>query len=360
MNKKFPLSDIFFFLMLIGLTVAFYKIIQPFLIDIFLSILIARYSWPMFQFFCKRLKASEGLSALISVLIAMMAIILPLIFIVFIVSQETITQYAHLKGAWPAINQKIHAALPELQKNPNMKYIKPLTETISKADVQSKLNEFAGAAAQFGIKILENTVINVNSIIFHFFLIIFIVYYFLLDGKAFLKKMHYLLPLNDEDEKELITEFNKITDGTLLGTLMIGAIEGIFGATLFVIFHLSSPIFWGIMILLVSILPMIGSAAIYFPACFILFFLGHKLAAIIFIILCIVGSNIIQNIIKPKLLGKSAGLHPAIMLLTTFGGIFWFGLLGFIIGPLFGALCVAIWNQYGRHYKEELTNWNKS
>lgn len=112
------------------------------------------------------------------------------------------------------------------------------------------------------------------------------------------------------------------------------------------------------MITLLSIIPLIGSFVIYLLLGIVLVVMGHMFSGIAVIFLGVIGSNIIQNIVKPKILGSRAGLHPAFVLLSTIGGIMWIGLIGFIIGPLIASLFVAVWNQYGRHFSEELKEWN--
>jgi len=188
----------------------------------------------------------------------------------------------------------------------------------------------------------------------------FILFFVFIDGPKMIDRIKELIPLGDKDTDELISEMGNMTKATIVSTLIIGLIEGVYGGLLFIIFRLPSPMLWGIIILFMSLIPIIGANVIIIPAGIITIISGRYVAGIIIICLGIAGILVTQNIIKPKLLGGRSGLHPMLILLSTLGGIAWLGIIGFLIGPMIAALFIVIWNQFGMRFKDELQSKHES
>jgi len=183
-------------------------------------------------------------------------------------------------------------------------------------------------------------------------------YFLYLNGPVLLKRVSDLIPLGDEDTDELLKEIVNITRATAISTVVIGVVEGFFGSILFYIFRLPSPILWGILMMIVSMIPLIGTNIILIPTGVILIATGRWTAGLLIIILGFAGISASQYVLKPKLLGGRSGLHPAIVLLSILGGLIWLGVIGFLVGPLIAALFIVIWNQFGKRFKEELDQKN--
>jgi predicted PurR-regulated permease PerM len=130
--------------------------------------------------------------------------------------------------------------------------------------------------------------------------------------------------------------------------------EGTYGTIIFAIFGIPSPVLWGIIIMILSMVPLIGSNVIIVPAGLIQILTGQYIEGAVIILLGIAGIAVTQNIVRPYLQGGRSGLHPMIVLLSTLGGIAWLGIVGFLVGPMIASLFVAIWQQFGERYKEQL------
>jgi predicted PurR-regulated permease PerM len=164
------------------------------------------------------------------------------------------------------------------------------------------------------------------------------------------------LPLHS-DEKELLKDrFLSITRATIKGTLVIGVIQGTMAGLAFYFTGIPNAAFWGVLMVVLSILPLIGSALIWVPACLILFATGAVTKAIALGLFCalIVGS--VDNVLRPWLVGRDTKLHDLVILFSTLGGIVVIGPLGFIIGPVLAGLFVTSWQIFGIAYREQLTD----
>jgi len=113
-------------------------------------------------------------------------------------------------------------------------------------------------------------------------------------------------------------------------------------------------VFWGTVMVVLSIIPGIGTALVWVPAAIILFASGHHMAAILLAVWCgaIVGS--VDNILRPRLVGRDTKMHDLFIFLGTLGGISMFGLVGFLIGPVIAALFVTLWDIYGEVFQSVL------
>jgi predicted PurR-regulated permease PerM len=127
---------------------------------------------------------------------------------------------------------------------------------------------------------------------------------------------------------------------------------------LFLVFGLPSPFLWGVITMVLSMIPLIGTNIVLIPTGLITLFSGRPAAGLIIIITGAVGVAITQNVVKPKLLGDRTGLHPALALLATIGGIAWLGLIGFLVGPVLAALFIVVWRQFARRYRTLLDGKN--
>ena len=160
------------------------------------------------------------------------------------------------------------------------------------------------------------------------------------------------IPFSDRDIDQIAAETFSTTSATLISTIIIGFLEGMLAAVLFIACGLPSPFFWGVITMVLSMIPLIGSNLIIIPAG-IATIAGGSVVFIGF-----VGVAITQNIVKPKLLGDRTGLHPALALLATIGGIAWLGLIGFLVGPVLAALFIVVWRQFAKRYKTLLDGKN--
>jgi predicted PurR-regulated permease PerM len=166
--------------------------------------------------------------------------------------------------------------------------------------------------------------------------------------------MLYYLPLKHDEEQMMLDRFISVTRATLKGTLIIGLLQGTLAGIGFWVVGIDSVVFWGTIMVVLSIIPVIGSSLIWIPAVILLAASGAFVKAIGLAVYCglIVGS--LDNVLRPMLVGKDTKMHEMFILLGTLGGIGMFGIIGFIIGPIIAALFVTIWDLYGETFKDYL------
>jgi predicted PurR-regulated permease PerM len=180
-----------------------------------------------------------------------------------------------------------------------------------------------------------------------------------IDGEKLVKKIMQLSPLQDKYESILIDKFNSITRATIKGTTLIAIVQGFLGALLFAATGVASPVLFGILMTLSSVVPSIGSGLVWLPIGLIMLFLGHTMKGVIIILIGALIISTVDNILRPKLVGRDTQMHPLLILFSTLGGIAFFGISGFIVGPIVISLFVALWNIYSLEFKTQLEQYNK-
>ncbi len=347
--------DGFFILLLIALTIAFYQVLRPFLLDIFLAVILTDLTWRLYDNLSRTFK--PPLASFLSVLIFFFIIAGFLTMLGFLFAQEAGDGFSAIKKLLPEVRKWItdNSSLEFLKDVPVLNFLPRYAESLKLGDALSRLLK---TGTEMLIDFTTRSFTGLSRGILHFILILSLMYFLYLNGPILLKRISDLIPLGDEDTDELLTEIVNITRATAISTVVIGVIEGLFGSILFYIFRLPSPILWGILMMIVSMIPLIGTNSILIPAGVILIATGRWVAGLLIIILGFAGISASQYVLKPKLLGGRSGLHPAIVLLSILGGLIWLGVIGFLVGPLIAALFIVIWNQFGKRFKEELDQKN--
>src|SRR6185295_17901744 len=145
-----------------------------------------------------------------------------------------------------------------------------------------------------------------------------------------LAKLKYLSPLADDYEEELIQRFLSVSRATIKGTLLVALIKGALGGLTFWAFGIEGPVLWGVVMVFLSILPIVGPWLVMYPAALILFFGGHVWQAIALFLIATFVVGLVDNLLQPTLIGRDSGMPELMVFFSTVGGIGLFGVTGFI------------------------------
>jgi predicted PurR-regulated permease PerM len=175
-----------------------------------------------------------------------------------------------------------------------------------------------------------------------------------MDGPAMLQGAMNYLPMRHDERSEVLDRFVSVTRATLRGTVVIGIIQGTLSGIAFWIAGINGAIFWGAIMIGLSIIPAVGGALVWVPACIYLAITGEWVRALLLAAFCSLVVGSIDNVLRPRLVGRDTKLHDLMILFSTLGGIIMFGAVGFIIGPILAALFVTVWEIFGRAYRDQL------
>jgi predicted PurR-regulated permease PerM len=192
------------------------------------------------------------------------------------------------------------------------------------------------------------------TFLLNLFVMLYGMFYFLRDGRLILEKIFYYMPLNHEDEVRVLERLSSVTRATIKGTVVIGIIQGALAGIGFWVAGLDGAAFWGTIMAVLSIVPGIGAALVWVPAVIYLYVAGENLTATLLLAWCVAVVGTVDNLLRPMLVGKDAKMPDLLILVGTLGGLFLFGPIGFIIGPIVCGLFLTVWDIYGTTFKEVL------
>jgi predicted PurR-regulated permease PerM len=153
----------------------------------------------------------------------------------------------------------------------------------------------------------------------------------------------------------LLDKFTSVARATIKGTFLIGIIQGTLAGLAFWIIGIESALFWGTVMTVLSVIPGVGTAFVWVPAVIILAVTGHLGKAIGLLLYCALLVGSVDNLLRPKFVGKDTRMPEFLIFLGTVGGISFFGIAGFLIGPIVAALFVTVWEIYGETFREYLS-----
>jgi len=151
-----------------------------------------------------------------------------------------------------------------------------------------------------------------------------------------------------------VEKFLSVSRATLKGTLIIGILQGGLAGGAFAVVGLDGAAFWGTIMVVLSIVPGIGTALVWFPAVIYLFAVGQTAAAIGLFVWCAAVVGTVDNVLRPWLVGKDTKMPDLLILLGTLGGLVVFGAKGIVIGPIVAALFITVWDLYAVAFKDYL------
>lgn len=338
--------------MVAGVSVAMILVLKAFLMTLIVAAIMAGLVRPAFRQILRRFGGRRAAAAGVTVLLTLVVIVGPLLLVAGLVVSQAADITSNVR---PIVERSINSPTyldQRLQRLPGYQaYLKPYRTAIL-----TKAGEVVNSLGSFLISSLSDTTVGTVTLIAHFFIALYTMFFFLLDGPGLLKSALDYLPLHSDEKDLLIERFLSVTRATIKGTLVIGLIQGTMSGLAFWALGIPNAVFWGVLMIVLSILPLIGGALIWVPACIILFATGAVTKAIVLALFCalIVGS--VDNILRPWLVGRDTKMHDLIILFSTLGGLMAIGPMGFIIGPLLAGLFVTTWQIFGIAYREQLAD----
>lgn len=336
----------FFFALVLLLTAAFAYLLHPFFYPLFWAAVLAVMFFPFYKWLNRHLKFPR-VSAMLTVIFVTVLVFVPLLLLGLLIVEQTVSLYAQVSP------QPIISNVTD--------FTKWLAQTrigsLIRAAEPQWIEYFTHASKTIGGWLIANiTEITQNSLRFLLltFITLYCLYYFLKDGLRMIHRLTYLSPLGDEYEYILLDRFTSTARATLKSTIMIGAIQGFIGSILFSVTNVSGAIIWGVIMAIAAIFPAVGAWIVWLPLGLLSLFMGKTWEGITIIAVGAFLISLIDNVLRPWLVGKDIAMHPLLVFISTLGGIVIFGISGFVIGPIITALFLSMMSMYDYYYEKEL------
>ena len=339
-------QNAFFFALLIAASVAFLALLIPFFEPILWAVTLAILFQPvqtrLFRVFNRR----ANRTALTTLVIILAVVIVPTLFLLTAVAKEGIALYQAVSKGEIDISGPLNglqSALPSLVER-----IQSLGINIE--GIKQKLSSSALQGGQWAASHIFTFGQNTLRFTVMFFLTLYLLFFFLRDGKKMIDTIIHILPIGDQRERYLLAKFAEVSRATIKGTLVVGIVQGSLGGIMFALLGIQSAIFWAVVMTLLSVLPAIGSALVWLPAALYLIANGMMVKGIILIIFGALVISMVDNVLRPVLVRHDTKMPDYLILLSTLGGLAMIGISGFVLGPVIAAFFLAIWSMFAEQY----------
>ena len=186
----------------------------------------------------------------------------------------------------------------------------------------------------------------VMLVLFDVAILIFALFFMLRDGLAIGAAIRHLMPLEVVHRERLAHEIHDLIHASVTSSVIVASVQGFLGGVLFLILGIEGALFWGVVMSVLSLFPIIGSWLVWAPAAGWLLLNGHLVKGIILIVGGVVMVGGIDNILRPILLGKRSQMGMLHLFIALLGGVAAFGFIGLILGPVVMAIALSLFRAY--------------
>ncbi|MBU0615935.1 MAG: AI-2E family transporter [Nanoarchaeota archaeon] len=317
-----------------ALTVIVYLLLRPFLITILTGGIIAYLFYPVHTLLRKHIK-KNALSAFLVTILILILVTIPLSWLFTQMIGEARINYFVVKHT-------IDSGIAGCDTNEVICLVVNAFNSIITTPIFKNYFDFGlEKMTDFLVTSASGFLLAIPRFILDVFIMIFVIFFSLKDGEKFGGQLKRILPFSKKSKDKLLKQINDMTYAVVYGLFVVALIEGFLGGIAFWIFGIPAPVFWGVVMFILAVIPILGPPMVWGPASLILLLQGlsNGDGSLVTkaILLALYGFLIILPIdifLKPKIIGSRGKLHPAIVLLGVFGGVFMFGIMGVIIGPV--------------------------
>jgi predicted PurR-regulated permease PerM len=349
MSDDAPFRKGFLLALVIGITAAFLFVVKDFLMTILMAAIFSGLAHPIYRRVRQAFHGRSGAASAVTLLGIVLVVGAPLVVVLTIVTNETVRMTDNVTPWVTQIVNEPTRLNAYLDRVPGIDRIAPYREQLL-----TKAGEAAGTLGRIIVGSISSTTRDTLATIVDFFMMLYAMFFFLIDGPQYLDALAKYLPLRESEQNQMLQRFVSVTRATLKGTLFIGIVQGALGGLIFAILGISGAALWGLMMTVLSVLPVVGGALVWVPAALVLIIQGTWIKAIILVVFCSLVIGSIDNLLRPRLVGHDTQMSDLLILFSTLGGLAVFGAIGFIIGPIIAALFVTVWEIFGKAYRDDL------
>jgi predicted PurR-regulated permease PerM len=343
----------FVLFLVVVVSVAFLYMIRGFIVTVLMAAIVSGLAYPIFNRLLPLVRGSRPTASVLTLLAVLLLVVVPLVAFLGIVAAEAVSIS---QSVTPWVREQMRDPGRLTQALERIPYIAQLQEQFQaySAQILEKAGELAGRLSSFLVNNLSAATRGTVGFLFQLFVMIYAMFFFLLGGRAALDKAMVYVPLPDRDKELVLDKFVSVARATLKGTFVVGLVQGGLAGLAFGVAGIQGAAFWGTIMVVLSVIPGIGTALIWVPAVIYLFVVGKSAAAIGLAVWCAAVVGTVDNFLRPKLVGADTKMPDLLILLSTFGGLSMFGAVGLVLGPIVAAVFIAVWQIYGAAFGELL------
>lgn len=332
-------------------TIAMAWIASPFYGAILWALTAAIVFAPVNARLTRALNGHRNTAAGLTLLSIIAIVIVPAFVIGSLLVEEALGTYQMLEKQQLDIGATLEAARSGLPQ--------PVLQAIDKYALTDldKIEERLSAVLTSGLRVAAEQALSIGQSAFGFAvslsIMLYLTYFLLRDGRSISQMVSSRMPLAPAKRRALFEKFTTVIRATIKGSIVVAIAQGLIGGLTFYFLDIRAPLLWGVVMGMLSLVPAIGTGLVWVPVAIYLlatedFGRGITLLLIGFFII-----SMVDNILRPILVGKDTRMPDYVVLIATLGGIAVMGINGFIIGPVIAAMFMAAWDIYATDHEVE-------
>lgn len=338
-----------FLWLLLVVSAGFLWLLNSFFGPIFWAAALTIIFYPVQKKLFSKFNQKPNTQALLTLLLCLVIVVMPVVFLATSVINEAVSVYQKIESGDISIARYIDTFQTTFPK---------LKDLLEKAgiDFADVMKQSTGIVMNGGKFLAQHTLSagqNAFKFLLSFCIMLYLTFFLLRDGENLVRLMVRALPMGDAREKLLFSKFAEVTRATIKGNLLVAMVQGALGGIIFALLGIPGAMLWGVIMAMMSMIPAVGAAIVWAPVAIYLIAIGQTTQGIILIVVGAGVIGLIDNLLRPILVGRDTKLPDYLVLLSTLGGISLFGISGFVIGPLIAALFVAFWGIFIREFHTE-------
>jgi len=334
-------SLVFLFILLAAILPLLFQIVRPFITPFIIAIIIAVIMSPPQEWLSRKLR-HRGAATILTTMATVVVLGTVVTLVGITLTKEVANVYKEFsentleEGGWPA-----------LVTTTNNKIVDTLSSRlpIDEEAIRGELLKIMKAASEYLFGNIGIAVSEITNLLFVGLLVAVFLYLLLDHGKDWITKLVTLTPLEETTAHNILKTIHNSVVANVNGMLAVTISQGVLLTLGFWFVGVRSPVLWGMLGGLASIVPVVGSLLIWAPIILGFLLTDAFWKALILCIWCFLTVGFSDNVLRPIVVGKHGNQHPVLVVLAVIGGTYAFGVLGILLGPLVISLAAALWKE---------------
>ncbi|OGW70578.1 MAG: hypothetical protein A3A88_02245 [Nitrospirae bacterium RIFCSPLOWO2_01_FULL_62_17] len=336
-----------FLAILLVLVYQVYTFFRPFLMPILWAMILAHLMFPVHDRFARLLRGKETLSAALMTLAIMLIVVLPVILLSIVLVDEAINAQQTF-AAW--IESGGIKRLPELIAG--LPVVGDILNRagISQTSIEGNLAGSAAALKTFVVQQGAVLAMSLLELVLNILIMIIMLFVLLKDGRVVVKTLHRIIPLQPSHKNRIFARVDKTVRAVVKGIVITALVQGLLAGAAYGVLGVPFAILLTAMTAVIAPFPIGGAALVWIPVAGYLFWVGPTWTGIAMIVWGVVVVSMVDNFLKPILIGQGAQLPVILLLFSLLGGLVAYGLIGLFIGPVILGLLLTALEIYEQDY----------
>lgn len=329
---------------MIAVSLAFIWILFPFYGTVFWASVLAIIFRPFHRKLVVAMRHRRNLAAFTTLLLCLIIVIIPVTVMTISLLQEGVIVYQKIRSGelnFGVYFQQMMSAAP-----PWMLSLLDRSGITNISELRDMLSSGVLQGSQFIATHALNIGQNTFEFVISFGIMLYLLFFLLRDGDSLTAKIKQAIPLSMEHKRHLFSKFTTVIRATVKGNVVVAAIQGALGGVMFSFLGIQGALLWGLLMAFLSLIPAVGAGLIWAPTAIYFLFTGAVWEGTILIAFGVLVIGLVDNLLRPVLVGRDTKLPDYVVLISTLGGLVLFGLNGFVIGPVIAALFIAAWDLF--------------